>query len=204
MTNEWATASQAIGVGFHNADKTQKAAGQSAAGVRTSDAAYASAANDFPRFERQLIRATFDEGILSGAKQPHPELLRRYPNREIPQKPPTGASGQERQRLDTTRPVTGVSGRSGASGRSSRSSSASLRSAAVSIASRPPTGYFRQVPVPADSYVTTSSYIGAGGHVGKEPQPGRETWMLGRGGGQISSFDSSLVHKGHHVPFISS
>eukprot|EP00933_Yihiella_yeosuensis_P027255 TRINITY_DN2113_c1_g5_i1.p1 TRINITY_DN2113_c1_g5~~TRINITY_DN2113_c1_g5_i1.p1 ORF type:complete len:210 (+),score=32.79 TRINITY_DN2113_c1_g5_i1:106-735(+) len=202
----WQTASQAIGIHNHEPKRREIAKATPIAGLTTHDAAYASAANDFPRFERQMIRTIFDKDVISGKKQPHPELLRRYPNREIPDqndrtwRPPTGqsmASGRSR-RSD----VSGRSDRSYGSHRSAISLGGS--SIASSKLSAPPSGYYRQVPTPNLMYNTSSSLIGGGGYIPKEPQPGREVWMVGRGGGQQSSFDNCLVRKGNSVPFAES
>merc|ERR1719183_1938814 len=109
------------------------------------------------------------------------------------------------------RPMSG-GGRSGRSVRSDRTTS-SIRSAANSIAgsstasSKPPSGYFRQAPDKGmkgctEMYRRTNQTYGSGGHVFPEPVPGREAWMLGRGGGQISSYDNCLVQKGSQIPLI--
>jgi len=195
MEATWETAYQAIGVGHRELGRAQATCGQRSAGLGTAAAAYHGAANDYPRFERQIIRTVQDDGIASGTKQPHPELLRRYPNREHP----------------ALRPGTGRSAASGCSGRSKASSCrsatslvgssiavASVAASSTSSARQPPSGYHRQapaVPPPFAAYRTSSSQIGAGGSVLSEPVPGREVWMLGRGGGQQSSFDSCLVRK---------
>merc|ERR1711972_450715 len=92
-------------------------------------------------------------------------------------------------------------GRSEKSQRSQSSVAASSRRSVISTQtnSRPPTGYFRAPrPVMIHDYSTSSGLVGAGGRVRSEPVPGREVWMLGRGGGQQSSFDSCLVQKGAH------
>jgi len=191
MEAAWETAYQAIGVGHRDMSQSQASREHRSAGLGTAAAAYHSAANDYPRFERQIIRTVQDDGVATGSRQPHPELLRRYPNREHRQQ---------------HRPGTW---RSASSGRSARSSSSSHRSAtslagssiaAVSTTSSssrpPPSGYCRQAPArPPFVYQTSSSQIGAGGHAPSEPLPGREVWMLGRGGGQQTSYDSCLVRK---------
>jgi len=204
MEPNWETSYQAIGVGHRDATQAHFARSQRDGGLSSAAAAYHGAANDYPRFERQMIRAVQDEGITSGAKQPHPELLRRFPNREYP---------HEKDLMATRRPTTGASAVSGRSDRSvasmysRRSSGRSGRSSAVVSAagsaisrtsSVPPSGYHRQVLPPPFTYTVSSNAIGAGGHVGAEPCPGREAWMLGRGGGQQSSFDSCLVRKYRH------
>jgi len=76
--------------------------------------------------------------------------------------------------------------------------------AGSNASSLPPSGYFRQAPERGtagcvDMYNKSSHMYGAGGHVFKEPVQGREAWMLGRGGGQISSYDNCLVQKGRHM-----
>mmetsp|Transcript_74874 Transcript_74874/g.167988 ORF Transcript_74874/g.167988 Transcript_74874/m.167988 type:complete len:208 (-) Transcript_74874:63-686(-) len=206
MEAGWSTAYQSIGVGHRDPGRAAKVQDQRTAGLTTAAAAYCSAANDYPRFERQMIRTIFDEGIISGEKQPHPELLRRYPNREHPMddrtnRPQTGLSGRSGRSN-----ASGRSGRSNASGASRRSAASAAGSAiANSVASSgPPPGYFRQLPTPNMTYAKSSQLIGAGGRQPPEPLKGREVWMLGRGGGQQSSFDSCLVNKGHHIPLIPS
>mmetsp|Transcript_94612 Transcript_94612/g.164159 ORF Transcript_94612/g.164159 Transcript_94612/m.164159 type:complete len:205 (+) Transcript_94612:165-779(+) len=200
---DWSTSAGHIGVGHVDRSKAQNVQGQRVAGMTTAECGYHLAANDFPKFERQKIRAIHDEGILNGAKAAHPEMLRRYPNRERhDEKPPTGGSGRsgDWNRTQMKRPPSGRSGRSNAS----RRSVSSLRSVGSSVASSlPPSGYFRQAAEPSTMYQTSNALYGAGGHEPKEPVPGREAWMLGRGGGQMSSYDSCLVHKGRHVPLIS-
>jgi len=79
---EWVTSNAVIGVGHHDHGAAQRVRELPVAGVGSVDAAYHGAANDFPRFERQKIRGIYDEAIIDGSKQPHPELLRRFPNRE--------------------------------------------------------------------------------------------------------------------------
>mmetsp|Transcript_3561 Transcript_3561/g.13025 ORF Transcript_3561/g.13025 Transcript_3561/m.13025 type:complete len:200 (-) Transcript_3561:205-804(-) len=199
MEANWETAYQSIGLGHRDQRHRQAVQGQPSAGLNTAAAAYHSAANDYPRFERQIVRAVHDEGILTGAKQPHPELLRRYPNREYPHSQPPQRSLSEA--MGRHRPGTG---RSAASGRSQHSETSSRRSRvsaagstiAASVASSgPPPGYLRQMHAPPNHFTTSSATIGGGGRVAPEPLPGREVWMLGRGGGQQSSFDSCLVKK---------
>lgn len=187
MEATWETAYQAIGVGHREPMHAKVAQEQRSAGLGTAAAAYHGAANDYPRFERQIIRAVQDDGIASGAKQPHPELLHRYPNREHSVRPATGRSA-----------ASGRSGRSKASSHRSATSLAGSSIAATSVTSssrQPPPGYCRQAPTPPSAYRTSSSQIGAGGQLPSEPLPGREAWMLGRGGGQLSSYDSCLVRK---------
>eukprot|EP00747_Dinoflagellata_sp_TGD_P163668 gnl/TRDRNA2_/TRDRNA2_182591_c0_seq1.p1 gnl/TRDRNA2_/TRDRNA2_182591_c0~~gnl/TRDRNA2_/TRDRNA2_182591_c0_seq1.p1 ORF type:complete len:214 (-),score=24.55 gnl/TRDRNA2_/TRDRNA2_182591_c0_seq1:46-687(-) len=205
---DWTTTSNLIGTGHVDRNAFTQANAQRSAGMPKAEIGYHAAARDFPRFERQQVRAMFDEDITRGVKAPHPEMLRRYPNRELPEN-------------DT---MSVRSGRSAGSGRSGRSaaSQGSRRSAAVSAAGRcsiassgrsrsssmsgsvaPPPGYMRQPkPERGYGYGTMNSLYGAGGFVASEPVPGREAWMMGRGGGQISSFDSSLVHKGHLVQLL--
>eukprot|EP00929_Paragymnodinium_shiwhaense_P013192 TRINITY_DN121053_c0_g1_i1.p2 TRINITY_DN121053_c0_g1~~TRINITY_DN121053_c0_g1_i1.p2 ORF type:complete len:230 (+),score=18.85 TRINITY_DN121053_c0_g1_i1:183-872(+) len=202
--SDWSTSNQKIGVGYHDVAKVARAQGSRPAGVTTYESGYVQAAHEFPRYERQKIRAIYDEAIASGARQPHPELLRRYPNREIP--PADSAAYPDRTCLRS-----GGSGRSRRSGRSeaSRRSAASLAGKSIagsefSRASRassgPPPGYMRQIRTPTTMYTATSEAYGAGGFVGREPHPGRETWLMGRGGGQGSSFDNCLVEKGRYAP----
>ncbi|CAE8628762.1 unnamed protein product [Polarella glacialis] len=185
---EWSTAQAAYGLCYHDQNRTRKTRAQPVAGLTSQDSAYTSAANDYPRFERQMIRTIHDKDIIAGTKKPAAELLQRYPNREIPEmmtRPPSGQSMHSRRSY--------ASGRSGASQRSAGSSIAG------SVYSNPPSGYFRQLPTPNSAYQTASNVIGAGGRVRPEPQHGREVWMIGRGGGQQSSFDSCLVNKGHRM-----
>ena len=55
---DWGTANQSYGVGYH--DAARRCTGP-AAGLSAFEAAYAAAANDFPRFERQMIKSIFDK-----------------------------------------------------------------------------------------------------------------------------------------------
>lgn len=217
---DWHTTGQFIGI--HNVEPHRTRAVQAAAiaGMTSAACGYHAAANDFPRFERQKVRAIFDEEILNGTKAPHPEMLRRFPNRErhgseTPVPTLSSVAYDKQNDRNRMRPGSGNSRRSGRSGRSGRSdrSSMSLRSAANSIAgssnasSLPPSGYYRQAAEKGtagciDMYKRSSQMYGGGGFVGKEPVPGRESWMLGRGGGQISSYDNCLVQKGRQVPLI--
>eukprot|EP00931_Biecheleriopsis_adriatica_P115383 TRINITY_DN91184_c0_g1_i1.p1 TRINITY_DN91184_c0_g1~~TRINITY_DN91184_c0_g1_i1.p1 ORF type:complete len:223 (+),score=22.46 TRINITY_DN91184_c0_g1_i1:52-669(+) len=194
---EWGTASQSYGIGIHDKTRRQQVRHQPVAGMTTQQVAYHSAANDYPRFERQMIRSTFDKDVLEGKKKPHPELLMRYPNREFPHHGDPYTATLRPPSVRSTR-----SRRSDASGRSGRSAhSIAGSSIASSRMSAPPSGYYRQCPTPNLMYQTSANKIGGGGVVPPEPQPGREMWMIGRGGGQQSSFDSCLVHKGRHVPW---
>lgn len=218
---DWHTTGQHIGIHHTDPQRARDVQVQRIAGLDSAAAGYHAAANDFPRFERQKVRAIFDEGILNGTKRPHPEMLRRFPNREkhdsdMPTYPLSSAEfdkSNDRARMHAMRrPGSGRSGRSGRSCRSDRSS-ASIRSAARSISgssnasSLPPSGYYRQAPEKGtqgctEMYKRSSQWYGSGGFVGKEPCPGREAWMLGRGGGQISSYDNCLVQKGRQIPLI--
>eukprot|EP00928_Gymnodinium_smaydae_P078305 TRINITY_DN6213_c0_g6_i1.p2 TRINITY_DN6213_c0_g6~~TRINITY_DN6213_c0_g6_i1.p2 ORF type:complete len:214 (+),score=19.52 TRINITY_DN6213_c0_g6_i1:163-804(+) len=200
---DWGQSSNVIGHCYHDGKKTRRAEASRSAGLTTYEAGYVNAANDYPRFERQRIRGIYDEGISSGTKVPHPEMLRRFPNREVPVVDSGDLSRPRPRSGSSTR--SGVSGRSGRSGRSqgSRRSAASFAGSQIasSVASSgPPRGYMRQARPPVTMYTTSTDAYGAGGHVGPEPVHGREVWMLGRGGGQISSFDNCLVEKGAHVP----
>ncbi|CAJ1365635.1 unnamed protein product [Effrenium voratum] len=197
---EWGTANQSYGIGYHDHARRAAMDQKRVAGVSAFEAAYAAAANDFPRFERQMIKSIFDKEILAGTKKPHPELLKRYPNRELPHpddpyartlRPPSVRSTRSR-RSDASRQSAG-----------SRRSAASLAGSSIasSAFSAPPSGYMRQIRTPNGMYQTSNATFGAGGHVGPEPKPGREAWMLGRGGGQQSSFDNCLVFKGSQVPW---
>jgi len=204
MEASWSTAYQAIGVGHREPTRAEKVQVQPTAGLSTAAAAYCSAANDYPRFERQMIRTIFDEAIISGEKQPHAELLRRYPNRESVAldrtgRPPSGGSVRSRRSAQS-----GQSQGSAGSRRSAAASAAGSAIAASVASSGPPPGYMRQLPTPNMSYGTSSRLIGAGGRLPPEPVRGREVWMLGRGGGQQSSFDNCLMHKGNAIPFINS
>ena len=58
---EWGTANQSYGVGYHDHERRSAAATQPVAGLSAFEAAYAAAANDFPRFERQMIKSIFDK-----------------------------------------------------------------------------------------------------------------------------------------------
>lgn len=175
---EWRTASQTIGTCHTDKRLSRATQAHRVAGLSSADAAYASAANDYPRFERQMIRTIFDKDIIAGTKQPLPELLRNYPSRAP---------------LVASRPATGSSMRSAASRRTVASAAGSVIASVAS--SVPPPGYFRQVPTPNSMYKTSGSRIGGGGYVAPEPVQGREAWLLGRGGGQQSSFDNCLVLK---------
>eukprot|EP00440_Ansanella_granifera_P034821 gb/GFBE01037774.1/.p1 GENE.gb/GFBE01037774.1/~~gb/GFBE01037774.1/.p1 ORF type:complete len:205 (+),score=30.32 gb/GFBE01037774.1/:1-615(+) len=194
---EWGTANQSYGIGIHDPGRRTLTKQQRVAGMTTQQAAYHSAANDYPRFERQMIRSIFDKDVIEGRKKPHEELLKRYPNREFPHpddpytatlRPPSVRSMRSRQSDVSTR---------------SRRSAASMAGSSIasSVMSAPPSGYFRQVPTPNLMYQTSSNTIGGGGRVPPEPQPGREVWMIGRGGGQQSSYDSCLVPKGRQLPW---
>ncbi|CAL1144239.1 unnamed protein product [Cladocopium goreaui] len=86
------------------------------------------------------------QGVLAGTKKPHPELLKRFPNREIPHpddpyartlRPPSGESIRSRQ-SDASRQSEGrrsVASRAGSS-------------IASSVLSAPPSGYYRQLRTP--------------------------------------------------------
>jgi len=202
----WQTTSHSYGVGYVDSSKAHRAADQRVAGMTAFDCGYHSAANEFSRYERQMIRALQDEAYSSGKRCPHPDMLRRYPNRERlldgydPDRTQRPGSGRSRRsassrRSDQSRKSQG-SQRSGAASRAGSSIAASTASAG------PAPGFVRQVqyPVHALSTSTTNSLYGAGGHMPNEPIPGRESWMLGRGGGQISSYDNCLVNKAAQVP----
>jgi len=217
MDQPFESAYQSIGLAHREPQQLHAARQAPAAGMTTAACAHDRAANDFPRFERQLMRTLQDPDIHSGAKQPHPELLRRHPARELSQgtlqqQPPRGgtvsAPSVSTFSRFQQRPGSGRSGRSGRSNASGRSLASSAGRSVLSSGSRhpapvnPASQYYQQVPVRREAvhhFTTTSSAIGLGGHVAAEPQHGREVFNLGRGGGQQSSFDSCLVHKGHHV-----
>ncbi|CAE7722452.1 unnamed protein product, partial [Symbiodinium sp. CCMP2456] len=117
-----------------------------------------------------------------------------YPNRELPHPDDPYAR--------TLRPPSVASDRSRRSAASVRSSASLAGSSIASSAlSKPPSGYYRQIPTPNLMYQTSNGAFGAGGRIPPEPQKGRELWMMGRGGGQQSSFDSCLVYKGSKVPW---
>ncbi|CAK9026202.1 unnamed protein product [Durusdinium trenchii] len=197
---EWGTANQSYGIGYHDHARRSAAETQPIAGLSAFEAAYAQAANDFPRFERQMIKSIFDKDVLAGTKKPHPELLKRYPNREIPHEDDPYARTLRTPSNQSTRSrQSEASRRSQGSRRSAPSVAGS--SIASSVLTAPPSGYYRQLRTPNLMYLTSNSSIGAGGRVVAEPQPGREVWMAGRGGGQQSSFDSCLVYKGSQVPW---
>lgn len=61
---EWGTANQSYGVGYHDHERRSAAATQPVAGLSAFEAAYAAAANDFPRFERQMIKSIFDKAFV--------------------------------------------------------------------------------------------------------------------------------------------
>lgn len=208
MDQPWESAYQSIGIAHREPQQLHAVRQAPPAGMTTAACAHDRAANDFPRFERQLMRTLQDPDIHSGAKQPHPELLRRHPAARAPSAgslPQGGASsmpsGGTFSRVQQ-RPGSGRSGRSNASGRSVASSAGrSVMSSGSRHAAplNPASQYYQQVPRSDAHFTTTSAAIGRGGHVASEPQHGREVFNLGRGGGQQSSFDSCLVHKGHHV-----
>lgn len=219
----WETSNAKYGISTYDPRAVTKVEDSKAAGLNRAECAYHEAAFNFPRFVRQGVRGLLDEAIITGAKQPHPELLRRVPHKErLPSKPPTGASGHALRESRGIQPPatgagserpppTGLSGRSGRS-RSSAGSNGSRRSLAASaagsaiaragVSSGPGPGWLRQ-PTPnlhAAGFNTTSSQYGVNhdleiGHAGR----GREVWMMGRGGGQTSTFDNSLVDKSRTV-----
>lgn len=183
MDNNWSQSSHVVGTGHNSGSMRQTTDKQAPAGINTAMAGYLQAANDYPRFERQLIRARYNPEVINGTVQPHPELLRRYPNREV-SRPATGVSARSRQ--------SGCSGRSGHSSRSATSAAGSAIAASVA-SSGPKPGYYHQVAAPSGMYTTSNSAIGAVGYVGREPNPGRQAWSLGRGGGQQVSADSTFA-----------
>jgi len=198
---EWSTTSQSLGSSQFDRGTLHAVRQQPIAGQRTSDLAYHNTASFYPRFDRQNIRTFFDEGILSGTKQPPPELLRNFPNREVPMRHPVPTNPEGLQltlKLDRTRRSASVG--SAASGSTSRLTSAAGsaigKPRAATGSDAPPPGYFKQKPAPSNPFHTTSSEYGTGTRVAREPIPGREKWMLGRGGGQQSSYNSCLVYKG--------
>lgn len=207
MDPPWQTAyQQSIGVAHREPHRIDAMKSERVAGMSTASCAYVNAANDFPRFERQIIRTVQDGDIQSGAKQPHPELLRQYPTREFSHGSLAQGGTRDFNRTQL-RPGSGRSGRSAVSGRSGRSdasrrsiASSAGRSLVTPSSAAPPPGYHRQVPVADNVFQTTSSAIGGGGRIAREVSVGREVWGLGRGGGQQTSFDSCLFNKGRHVP----
>mmetsp|Transcript_52525 Transcript_52525/g.125477 ORF Transcript_52525/g.125477 Transcript_52525/m.125477 type:complete len:210 (-) Transcript_52525:112-741(-) len=208
MEADWQTSSTSYGVGYINAKQANRSLDQRVAGMTSFDCGYHSAANEFSRYERQMIRSLQDEAFSSGKRQPHPEMLRQFPNREriaavdsnFDRRP-----GSVQSRRSVHSRASGQSVRSKASHRSASASVAGSSIAGSVASSGPPPGFVRQVRHPVYSLATstTNSLYGGGGHIGREPVPGRESWMLGRGGGQISSYDNCLVNKGAQVPGIS-
>eukprot|EP00746_Dinoflagellata_sp_MGD_P166448 gnl/MRDRNA2_/MRDRNA2_96328_c0_seq1.p1 gnl/MRDRNA2_/MRDRNA2_96328_c0~~gnl/MRDRNA2_/MRDRNA2_96328_c0_seq1.p1 ORF type:complete len:210 (-),score=24.59 gnl/MRDRNA2_/MRDRNA2_96328_c0_seq1:72-701(-) len=201
----WVTSSANYGLCHYHPGVLRTTAEEPSAGLSRAENAYHDNAHAFPRFERQKIRAMLDENLITGAKQPDPELLKRVPNARTGADLPPGTGSSVHSGAYSVR--SGKSNRSKRSVGSTRSGAASAAGSMISQASVASSRWLRQ----ADGtdfhlpWKTTSANYGKD-HEAHIPHGGRgrEVWMLGRGGGQISSYDNSLVDKGHHVPLIRS
>merc|ERR1719482_873879 len=169
------------------------------AGLTRAEAAYHYYGNCFPRFERQRIRYNLDKEICEGTKVPDPALTLPALNTNLPilstRSERSGNSRKPNSVMDAPQ-----------STRSRRSSQAmSVRSGKTQTSVRS-TGsragqWQTQAAAPPgwNPYRTHNAQYGQYMGSGEVPWPGggREVWLLGRGGGQQSSFDSSLVIKDH-------
>lgn len=192
MNTDWFTSNGNYGISYYHADASKTAKHQSCAGLSRAERAYHEHGHCYPRFERQKIKALLDENILSGAKKANPEMLQRIPvvPRIHPDDRPASANSKassQRSRASSIRSV--PSARSAGSRISSRAgapSGAWLRSQTTGL---PP--YYG----PSRFQGTSNANYGEGVHESVPlPDKGREMWMLGRGGGQITTFENCL-HK---------
>lgn len=212
-STEWMTSNGDYGLSHYHAGMNKNKAEQISAGLSRAERAYHEQGHCYPRFERQKIRALLDENILSGAKQPDPYMLQRIPNvpRVDPEERPNSRSSSQRSYAGSQRSQRSVR----SEGAGSQRSAASRRAASGILSSR--------AGAPSAALIRTATY-GRPSHFGKEhyqtfnalygggpPPPtvseeigrGRETWMLGRGGGQITTFNNCLNKDGvTYVPLI--
>lgn len=167
------------------------------AGLTRAEAAYHYYSNNFPRFERQRIRYNLDKEVMEGTKVPDPALTLPALNVNLPVLTADEAALSRR----------GGSERShrSASQRSRRSVPASVRSAKTATTVRSSGSRGANWQNQADyapgwnPYRTHNGQYGQ--YLGSADVPwaggGREVWLLGRGGGQQTSFDSQLFRKTH-------
>jgi len=211
---EWMTSNGNYGLAYFHAGIHKTNAEQITAGLSRAERAYHEFGHCYPRFERQKIRALLDENILSGTKQPDPGLLSRIPMvpRVDPEERPHSSSSKAPSvRSNRSQRSAAASNRSQRSQRSQASGRAG--SAVVSSRAGAPSASFMRTEThgrPAffgrDHYGTFNSLYGAKVHE-KMPLPdkGRESWMLGRGGGQVTTFDNCLHRESRtYVPEIRS
>merc|ERR1719163_489941 len=168
------------------------------AGLTRAEAAYHYYGNCFPRFERQRIRYNLDKEICEGTKVPDPALTLPALNTNLPiLSTRSERSGNARNPMVTSAPQSTRSRRSAAamsvrSGKTQTSvRSTGSRGGQWQTQAAAPPGW--------NPYRTHNAQYGQYMGSGDVPWPGggREVWLLGRGGGQQSSFDSSLVIKDH-------
>lgn len=197
-TTEWMTSNGNYGLGYYHAGIQKTKAEQVSAGLTRAERAYTENAHCYPRFERQKIRALLDENILSGAKQPDATMLQRVPmvpRVDPEERPQTGSSKAGSQRSNRSMRSNG-----GFSQRSMRSDASRRAGSQISSRAGAPSGAFIKTQThgyPAyfgqAVYNTTNALYGKPGQrIPDQVGRGRETWMLGRGGGQITTFNNCL------------
>jgi len=165
------------------------------AGLTRAEAAYHYYGNCFPRFERQRIRYNLDKEIVEGTKVPDPALTLPALNTNLPiLTTRTHSSRAESVRSvprstrsrTSSHPASVRSGKTQTSIRSTGSNAGRWQSQAAA-----PPGW--------NPYRTHNNQYGQYLDAGEVPLPGggREVWLLGRGGGQQTSFDNQLYRKDH-------
>lgn len=206
-TTEWMTSNGNYGLAYYHAGIQKTKAEQVSAGLSRAERAYHEFGHCYPRFERQKIRALLDENILSGAKQPDPDMLQRVPmvpRIDPEERPQTGSSKAASQRSNRSRRSNLSQGsmRSEASRRAGSQISSRVGAPAATFIKTQTSGY----PPYYDraAYRTSNANYGApGSKTPDEVGRGRETWMLGRGGGQITTFNNCLHRESNfHCPEI--
>lgn len=167
------------------------------AGLTRAEAAYHYYGNCFPRFERQRIRYNLDKEVTEGTKVPDPALTLPALNTNLPVLDSARSYGSRRS--GSVRSVA-QSNRSRRSSQAASVRSGKTESSVRSTGSRAGMWQTQADYAPGyNPYRTHNAQYGQYMGAGEIPLPGggREVWLLGRGGGQQTSFDSCLQRKDH-------
>merc|ERR1719482_1086764 len=196
----FSTSNGQYGIGEHEPRSKADIQAEPHAGLTRAEAAYHYYGHCFPRFERQRIRYNLDKEVCEGTKVPDPALTLPALNVNLPVLTTHSARSENSRKTGSVRSMA-------PSNRSRRSSAreASVRSGKTATSFRSTGERGVEWQTQADyapgwnPYRTFNSQYGQYLGSGEVPLPGggREVWLLGRGGGQQSSYDSCLVRKSH-------
>jgi len=196
----FSTSNGQYGIGEHEPRSKADIQAEPHAGLTRAEAAYHYYGHCFPRFERQRIRYNLDKEVCEGTKVPDPALTLPALNVNLPVLTTHSARSENSRKTGSVRSMA-PSNRS----RKSAARAASVRSAKTATSYRSTGERAVEWQTQADyapgwnPYRTFNSQYGQYLGSGEVPLPGggREVWLLGRGGGQQSSYDSCLVRKSH-------